>query len=320
MSALTVSVSPHIRSKRTTRGIMLDVIIALIPTLVVSVVFYGFRALLLTGVAVATSVLGEFCYEKILKKEVTVGDLSAVVTGILVAFNVPSGMPVWMVAVGALSAIILGKMIFGGLGCNFMNPALVGRIVMMFSFTSAITTFTYIGPVDALSSATPLAAAAELSWNDFLPLFLGQYAGTIGETSSAAILLGGLYLIVRRVIKPIIPLSYIGATVLFSWLFGGTAPVLSVFAGGLLLAAFFMATDYVTSPKTNVGKLIFGIFLGLITSAIRVFGNYTEGVTFAIILGNILVPYIDDLTLPKPLGSIVPKKEKKKKGEEGETK
>jgi len=311
---LTVSVSPHIRSGNTTQRIMLDVIIALAPALVVSIILYGFRSLLITAVSVATCVLGELIFEKILHRDVTVSDLSAVVTGMLVAFNVPVSMPIWMVMVGAIAAIILGKMLFGGLGCNFMNPALVGRIVMMFSFTTAMTTYTDpAGTVDALSSATPLAVMGNLDWSYFKDLVLGIHGGVIGETCCVALLAGGIYLIIRKVIKPIIPLCYIGSLILFQWIFGAEQPVLSVFAGGVFLGAFFMATDYVTSPITNWGKVIFGVFIGFITAAIRVFGNYTEGVTFAIILGNILVPYINDLTRKKPLGAIDQKKEKGKK-------
>lgn len=314
MNRLTVSVSPHIRSGNTTQKIMLDVIIALMPALIVSVFLYGFRSLLLTVISVITCVLGELIFEKLLHREVTIMDLSAVVTGILVAFNVPVGMPIWMLVVGAISAIILGKMIFGGLGCNFMNPALVGRIVMMFSFTTAMTTYNMpAGTVDALSSATPLAVMGNLDWSYFKDLVLGIHGGVIGETCCVALLAGGIYLIIRKVIKPIIPLCYIGSLMLFTWIFGGPQPILSVFAGGVFLGAFFMATDYVTSPITNWGKVIFGCFIGFITAVIRVFGNYAEGVTFAIILGNILVPYINDLTRKKPVGAIVQKKEKGKK-------
>ena len=300
MTAMTTTVSPHIRSERSTQRVMLDVIIALCPALIASVVIYGFRALLLTCVSVAACVLLEFVWEKAMKKPVTVADLSAVVTGMLLAFNVPVGMPVWEMLIGDIAAIILVKMLFGGLGCNFMNPALVGRIVIMFSFTTDMTTYAVpkvanaiTSGVDAVSTATPLTMMTGLSWADFPKLLLGAH--------------GGIYLIVRKVIKPIIPLCYLGSLLLFSWLFGGTQPVLSLFAGGVMLGAIFMATDYVTSPFTNKGKVIFGIGCGLITAAIRVFGNYAEGVTFAILLMNILVPYINDLTMTKPLGGAVEK-------------
>ncbi len=308
MSKMNLSVSPHIRSSRTTQNIMLDVIIALVPALIASVVLYGFRALLLTVISSGACVFFEYAYEKLLKRDITVSDLSAVVTGMLVAFNVPVSMPVWMLIVGDLAAIILAKQLFGGIGCNFMNPALVGRIVMMFSFTTAITTYTgSTGIVDAATTATPLADPAATG---FVKLVLGMHGGVIGESCAAALIVGGIYLCIRKVIKPIIPLVYIGTTLLFTWLFGGAAPLESVFAGGLMLGAIYMATDYVTSPITDKGKVIFGVFLGLITSVIRVFGNYAEGVTFAIILGNILVPYINDLSETKPIGAIVPEKKK----------
>ena len=312
---MTTSVSPHIRSGRTTQRVMLDVIIALCPALIASVVIYGFRALLLTCVSVAACVLLEFAWEKLMKLPVTVSDLSAVVTGMLLAFNVPVGMPIWEMLIGDIAAIILVKMLFGGLGCNFMNPALVGRIVTMFSFTTDMTTYAVpkvsypivANVVDAVSTATPLTFMDRLGWDSFPKLLLGVHGGVIGEVCAAALLLGGIYLIIRKVIKPIIPLCYLGSLLLFSWLFGGAQPVLSLFAGGVMLGAIFMATDYVTSPFTNWGKVIFGVGCGLITAAIRVFGNYAEGVTFAILLMNILVPYINDLTMTKPLGGAVEK-------------
>ena len=314
MSVMTTTVSPHIRSERTTQRIMLDVIIALCPALIAAVVLFGFRALLLTCVSVAACVLLEFVWEKLMKKPITIGDLSAVVTGMLLAFNVPVGMPVWMLLVGDVAAIILVKMLFGGLGCNFMNPALVGRIVIMFSFTTPMTTYAVphvsyplVANVDAMSTATPLTFMDRLGWDAFPELLLGAHGGVIGEVCAAALILGGIYLVVRKVIKPIIPLCYLGSLLLFSWLFGGAQPVLSLFAGGVMLGAIFMATDYVTSPFTNWGKVIFGVGCGLITAAIRVFGNYAEGVTFAILLMNILVPYINDLTMTKPLGGAVEK-------------
>ena len=314
MSAMTTGVSPHIRSERNTQRIMLDVIIALCPALIASVVIYGFRALLLTCVSAAACVLLEFAWEKLMKKPVTISDLSAVVTGMLLAFNVPVGMPIWELLIGDIAAIILVKMLFGGLGCNFMNPALVGRIVIMFSFTTDMTTYAVpkvanaiTSGVDAVSTATPLTMMDQIGWSDFPKLLLGAHGGVIGEVCAAALIVGGVYLILRKVIKPIIPLCYLGSLLLLSWLFGGTQPVLSLFAGGVMLGAFFMATDYVTSPFTNWGKVIFGVGCGLITAAIRVFGNYAEGVTFAILLMNILVPYINDLTMTKPLGGAVEK-------------
>lgn len=309
MNPMTVGVAPHIRSKSGTQRIMLDVIIALMPALLAAVIIFGFRALLLTCVSVAACVLCEYIWERLMGQPITVGDLSAVITGILLAYNVPVGLPVWQLVIGDIVAIIGVKMLFGGLGCNFMNPALVGRIVIMFSFTTDMTDYAVprtagalVSSVDAVSTATPLAMMEQLDWSDFIGLFLGNHGGANGEVCAAALLLGGVYLCLRRVIKPIIPLCYLGSTALFSWIFGGTQPVLSLFAGGVLLGSIFMATDYVTSPYTNKGMAVFGLGCGFITAAIRVFGSYAEGTTFAILLMNILVPYINDLTMTKPLG------------------
>lgn len=305
MDLMTVSVSPHIQSGRSTRGIMLDVIIALLPALVASILLFGWRSLLLTAISAAACVFFEYIWEKAHKTAVTVGDLSAIVTGILLAYNVPVGMPIWELLVGDAAAILVAKMLFGGIGCNFMNPALVGRIVLMFSFTSEMTTYTAPeGTIDVLSSATPLAALDKLSANDLPQLLLGIHGGVIGETCMIALIAGGVYLCIRKVIMPTIPLSFLGATLLFSWLFGGSQPLLALFSGGVMLGVIFMATDYVTSPFTNRGKLIFGIGCGFITALIRVFGNYAEGVTFAILLMNLIVPYINDLTMTKPLGGV----------------
>ena len=306
MSQLALGVSPHLRSARTTQKVMLDVIIALVPALIASVIFFGAGALLRVLISAAVCVFFEWGWEKIMKQPCTASDLSAVVTGILIAYNVPCGMPIWQLIVGDFCAIIGVKMLFGGLGCNFMNPALVGRIVMMFSFTTSMTTYKYVGAFDAFSSATPLGAGT-LGWDSFLTLFIGNHAGVIGETSALAILIGGIYLCIRKVIKPIIPLCYLGSLALFSWLFGGSTPILSIFMGGAMLGAWFMATDYVTSPFTNKGKVIFGLGCGFVTAAIRVFGNYAEGVTFAILLMNLFVPYINNGTRSKPLGGVTEK-------------
>ncbi len=308
MDKLLVGVSPHIRATCSTRTIMRDVVIALMPALIAAILLYGWRALLLTAVSAAACVLCEYLWEKLLHRPVTIGDLSAVVTGVLLALNVPVSMPIWQLVIGDMAAILLAKMLFGGLGCNFMNPALVGRIVLTFSFASNITDFSYPDKVaDALSSATPLGVMDGLDWSYFPDLFLGVHGGVKGETCVLALLLGGIYLVARKVIKPTIPLCYMGSVALFSWLFGGAQPLLSIFAGGVMLGSIFMATDYVTSPFTNRGKAIFGIGCGLITAAIRVFGNYAEGVTFSILLMNLLVPYINDLTQTKPLGGAVEK-------------
>ena len=305
MSNLIVGVSPHIRSKNSTQRIMLDVVIALCPAFIASIIIFGPRSILLTAVSVAACVLSEFIWEKCMHLPITVKDLSAVVTGVLLAFNVPVTMPVWQLIVADVFAIIIVKMLFGGLGCNFMNPALVGRIVMMFSFTSSITNYTYpANGIDVLTGATPLAHKTSLVWDNFMTLFLGNHGGVIGETCILALLIGGIYLIVRGVIKIWIPLCYLLSLLVFSWAFGMPGPVLSLFAGGAFLGAFFMATDYVTSPLTTKGKIIFGIGCGLITALIRCYANYAEGVTFAILIMNLLVPYIDGLTMHKPMGEV----------------
>lgn len=307
MNELTVSVSPHLRSGRTTQKIMLDVLIALSPALIASVVIFGWRCLLLTGVSAAMCVACEYVWERLMKQPVTVSDLSAVVTGVLLAFNVPSTMPVWELLVGDVVAIICVKMLFGGIGCNFVNPALVGRVVMFFSFTADMTNFPApAGTVDALSSATPLALirAGQIGWSEFGQIFIGVHGGVLGETCAAALILGGVYLCVRKVIKPIIPLAYVGSCMLFSWIFGSSQPVIAAFSGGLLLGAIFMATDYVTTPTTNLGKLIFGLGCGLLTAMMRSFASSAGAVTFSILLMNLVVPYINDLTAPKPFGGV----------------
>ncbi len=307
MSELTVSVSPHLRGPRTTQKIMLDVLIALCPALVASVVIFGWRSLLLTGVSAAMCVACEYIWEKLMRQPVTVTDLSAVVTGVLLAFNVPYTMPVWELLVGDLVAIICVKMLFGGIGCNFVNPALVGRVVMFFSFTADMTNFPApAGTVDALTSATPLALirAGSIGWSELPQLLLGVHGGVLGETCAIALILGGAYLCVRRVIKPIIPLAYLGSCLLFMWIFGSPQPVLAVFSGGLLLGAIFMATDYVTTPTTNLGKLVFGLGCGLLTAMMRCFASSAGAVTFSILLMNLVVPYINDLTAPKPFGGV----------------
>ena len=305
MSNLIVGISPHIRSKNSTRRIMLDVIIALCPAFIASIVIFGPRSILLVAISVIACVLSEYIWEKCLHLPVTVKDLSAVVTGVLLAFNVPYTMPVWQLIVGDVFAIIVVKMLFGGLGCNFMNPSLVGRIVMMFSFAGNMTNYTYpSNGIDVLTGATPLAHKSALVWDNFMTLFLGNHGGVIGETCILALLIGGIYLLVRGVIKIWIPLCYLASLLVFSVLFGTEGAVLSIFAGGAFLGAFFMATDYVTSPLTNKGKIIFGIGCGLITALIRVYANYAEGVTFAILIMNLLVPYIDGLTMHKPMGEV----------------
>ncbi|MBQ6360792.1 MAG: RnfABCDGE type electron transport complex subunit D [Lachnospiraceae bacterium] len=305
MGNFIVGISPHIRSENSTQRIMLDVILALCPAMIASVILFGPRTILLTLVSAGVCVFAEFLWEKCLHQPVTVSDLSAAVTGILLAFNVPYDMPVWQLIVGDVFAIIVVKMLFGGLGRNFMNPALVGRIVLMFSFTGSMTNYRYpANGIDALSGATPLAEKSVLVPDNFMVLFLGNHGGVIGETCILALLIGGAYLLIRRVIAIWIPLCYLLSLLVFSALFGMEGAGMSLFAGGAVLGAFYMATDYVTSPLTDKGKILFGIGCGLITALIRVYANYTEGVTFAILIMNLLVPYIDGLTMHKPIGEI----------------
>ena len=304
---LVVSSSPHIVTNMDTSRTMATVMIALVPSLLVSIWVFGFRALILTVVCIASSMFFEWVYNKLMKKTQTVGDLSAALTGMLIAFNVPSGLPYWIAIVGCFVAIIVVKQLFGGLGHNFANPAIVGRIVLGLSFTAQMTSYGFPAGnpsgVDALASATPLVAtrSADLP---LLPLLLGQHGGVLGETCALALILGGLYLVFRKVISPTIPCMYLGTLFVLSMLGGLTAydALVQLLSGGALLGAIFMATDYVTSPYTFTGKLVFGFGLGLITWAIRFLGTAAEGVSYAILLMNILTPYINDWTLQKPLG------------------
>lgn len=331
---LTVSASPHRRTQDTTRGIMLDVIIAMIPALVLSVVLFGFDSLKLVLVSVAFSVLFEWLCRKVMKRDNTIGDLSAIVTGILLAFNLPSTMPLYMVIIGDAVAIIVVKQFFGGIGQNFVNPALVGRIVLMMSFPTYTNNFAEpfawkIDKIDAVSGATPLAlfagnyshdAAVSVMNSSELPglsqMFFGIRAGCLGETCAAALIVGALYLFIRKVISPTIPLCYIGTVAVIMFIRGGGSlsfTAYQVMAGGLLLGAIFMATDYTTSPMSFKGKVIYAIGCGILTSLIRIFGSLPEGVSFSIILMNILVPHIERLTHSRPFGAVKEKKEKKEK-------
>ena len=299
---LIVSAAPHITSADTTSKIMQRVCIALVPSLIASVIWFGISPLILTAVTVAACVLFEYAYCKMVGREVTINDFSAVVTGMLLAFNMPSGMPVWMAIVGAFIAIVVVKQLFGGLGFNFANPAIVGRIALALGYTGAMTTYVYPNNgIDALSAATPLGVASELGAGEYVTLLLGNHGGVLGETCAIALIVGGLYLIVTKVISPMIPVSYLATVAVLSFAFG-MDPIVQLLSGGVLLGAFFMATDYVTSPTTEKGKLIFGIGLGVITMLIRAFGTMNEGVSFAILLMNLLVPYIDVLTRQDKLG------------------
>lgn len=307
-----VSSSPHVRSKDTTDRIMLYVIIALLPATFFGIYNFGFSALLLIVVTTLSCVVAEFVFDKITKRPNTIRDLSAVVTGLLLALNLPPTLPLWMGIVGGVFAIVVVKCLFGGLGQNFMNPALGARCFMLISFTGPMTTFAnsryYINQgMDAVSSATPLAllkAGEEVNTMDML---IGRVPGTIGETSVIAILIGAIILILTGVIDLKIPATYIITFVIFLILFGGHGfdlnfIVAHLCGGGLMLGAFFMATDYVTSPITPLGKILYGIVLGILTGIFRIFGASAEGVSYAIIFSNLLVPLIERITIPRPFG------------------
>ena len=312
---LIVSSAPHITGKDSSRSIMLDVIIAMVPALIASGVIFGLRAVLLTAVTVAACVVFEYLWNKALKKEQTVGDLSAVVTGMLLAFNMPSTMPYWMAIVGSAFAIIMVKQLFGGIGYNFVNPAITARIILATSFAGSMTNFVHpTQTIDAIANATPLAANAAGAFAEggapYMQMFLGTTGGVLGETSALALLIGFAYLLIKKVISPVIPVTYIATVAVLAVVFGQD-PLVHVLGGGLLLGAIFMATDYVTSPYTVKGKIVFGLGLGIITMMIRVFGTMAEGVSYAILLMNLFVPYINQLTRQKPLGA--PKKVKEAK-------
>lgn len=321
---LTVSASPHVRSHETTTGIMLDVILSLVPALVMSAVYFGTRALALAAVCVGTAVLSEYLARKIMKRDNTLGDLSAVVTGLILAFNLPATLPLWMAAIGSVIAIVIVKQMFGGIGQNFVNPAITARIILMMSFPSAmarwIVPFSSAWSPDAVTAATPMAilnGTADPAAVEGLPsltqMLIGYHGGSMGEVCSVALLAGACYLLLRRVISPAIPVSFIG-TVAVIMLIAGKGNwqfmVYELLGGGLILGACFMATDYSTSPINRKGRIIFGIGCGLITSVIRLFGSLPEGVSFSIILMNILVPHIERLTTPKPFGYEKPEKKK----------
>ncbi len=295
MNKLTVSSSPHIHSPETTSGIMLDVVIALLPATIYGIILYGLRAAIILGVSIVSALLCEFIWNKLLKKENSLSDLSALVTGLLVGLNVPSSLPIWMAALGSFIAIIIVKQMFGGLGHNFANPAMTARIVLMVSFPAAITS--YYEPLGSIvTQSTPLTDPTAFTLKEMV---LGMHGGCIGEVNSLLLLIGGIYLVLRRVISPIIPASFIGTVFLLSLVLGAN-PITAIFSGGLFLGAIFMATDYVTSPTFKLGKLIFGIGCGIITVIIRLYAALPEGVSYAILLMNLIVPYINDLTKRKP--------------------
>lgn len=309
---LIASSSPHIRSKETTQRVMLDVIIALMPALIGSIYFFRFNALKLILVSVITAVLTEYLIQKFRKKKVTITDLSAVVTGILLAFNLPASAPWWIALIGSAFAVAIVKQAFGGLGHNFMNPALAARAMLVASWPKIMTGSWVTAGVDAISTSTPLA---EYRWGHPLTfslqdLFLGNVAGCIGETSALLLIIGGLYLLYRRVIQWRIPVCYIGTVAIIMLIAGKgfEGMMIHLFAGGLMLGAFFMATDYASSPVSSKGQIIYAIGCGFITSIIRLRGGYPEGVSYSILLMNVAAPLIDKYTRPKVFGASEVKK------------
>lgn len=311
---LLVTASPHIRDDSTTRSLMGNVLKALVPCIIASALIFGYEALLTVAVTTLACVAFEYLYCLIMKKPNPVGDLSACVTGVILALNFPVGLPLWICVVGAFVAIVVVKQLFGGIGFNFANPALVGRIVLFLSFTARMTAYVYPDmAVDALATATPLADSVDKTTVSLMDLFLGLHGGMMGETCILAILLGLVYLLATGTIGFAIPGSIVGTVFVLSWIATGSlhAAVAEIMAGGLLFGAVFMATDYVTSPFTTKGKLIYGIFIGLVTFAIRYFGSMNEGMSFAILLGNLLVPWFNAWSHQIPLGYKKPKKQKK---------
>ena len=298
--------APHIRTAETVESVMYDVIIALIPAFAMAVYTFGVRALILTAVSVLTCILTEYLCQKALKRDIEAFDGSAILTGILFAFVVPAIMPLQYVVVGNIVAITLGKMVYGGLGHNIFNPALVGRAFVQASWPVAITTFAFDGKagatvLDAMKRGIPLSDALLENTNQYIDAFLGQMGGCLGETSSLALLLGGAYLIYKKHIDWKVPAVMIGTVFVLTWAMGAD-PLMQIFSGGLFLGAFFMATDYVTSPITPMGQVVFGVVLGLLTGIFRLWGASPEGVSYAIILSNLFVPMIERVTLPKAFG------------------
>lgn len=304
---LIVSASPHLVTAMDTQKTMLMVLIALIPSLLVSTYVFGFRVLILTAVCIAASMFFEWAWNKLMKKQQTVGDLSAALTGTLIAFNVPSGLPYWIAIVGCFVAIIVVKQLFGGVGKNIVNPAITARIVLFISFATEMTTWPLPRmnqTADALTGATPLGVLAEGNPVDLpsnMELFLGYVGGSMGEVSAIALLIGGIFLVWKKIISPIIPCCFIGTVFVFSLIYYGATgngdalqmAIFHILAGGVMLGAIFMATDYVTSPLLPAGKVVFGIGCGIITMLIRLFGQYPEGVSFSILIMNCLTPLID---------------------------
>ncbi len=305
MEKLTVSHSPHIRHADSVSGVMADVLIALLPATAAGCVLFGLRAALVLITCILTAVITEYVCRKVMKRDNSLHDLSAIVTGLILGLNLPPEIPLWIAATGSVVAIAVVKQMFGGLGHNFANPAITARVVLLVSFPSKMAAWTLpSGMENAVTSATDTATFATplaTEGYSYTQLFLGQIPGCIGETFKLLIILGGLYLILRKVISPAIPITMIGTVALMSFVFGED-PLYMILSGGLMFGAFFMATDYVTSPINLKGKLVFGVGCGLITFVIRYFGHLPEGVSYAILLMNLLVPYINKITVPKPFG------------------
>ena len=301
---LLLAVSPHIHSGKSTAGIMQDVLISLVPAAIAGTIIFGLRSLLVISVCVAVCVLAEALFNLTVKKTQTVGDCSAAVTGLLLALNLPATVPIWQCVIGSLFAIVIVKCLFGGIGKNPVNPAITARVFMLVSFSS-LTVQAFPTVVDTVAGATPLPTIAEGNMPELSALFLGLTGGAIGETCALALLVGFLYLLARRIITWHVPVSFVGTVFILSLFAEGfdfMRALALILSGGLLLGAIFMATDYVTSPATAKGKLVFGIGAGLLTFLIRYFGVYPEGVSFAILFMNILTPYIDALTAHKVFG------------------
>ena len=306
---LIVSPSPHIRDNATTSTIMRDVLIGLAPAMIAAVVIFGFRALLMTAVCVAACIIFEYGTERILGRENTISDLSAVVTGVILSFNLPVQLPLWMAVVGCFFAIVIVKQLFGGIGNNFANPAIAARIFLLLSFSQPMTTWLQVEggrAVQGVYGATPLAlisAGDTANLPSVMEMLLGTRGGCMGETCAIALILGGGHMIWKKIITPTIPLAFIGGVFVLSLLFG-VNPVYELLGGGLMLGAFFMATDYTTSPITEKGKIIFGLGCALITMVIRVFGSYPEGVSYSILLMNIITPHINRMVRNKAFGGV----------------
>ncbi|MDM8312188.1 RnfABCDGE type electron transport complex subunit D [Clostridium cadaveris] len=305
MPMLTLSSSPHIRTNESVQTIMRDVLIALLPAALAGIYFFKMRATLVMIVAVAAAVLSEYLWQRLTHKDITVGDLSAAVTGLLLAFNVPPTMPLWMVAVGSVFAVLIVKQLFGGIGQNIVNPALAGRAFLLASWPIAMTTWT----LDGATTATPLAIlkAGEGTLPTLSQAFIGNIGGCIGETSALALLIGFIYLLYRRVISWEIPVVYIGTVAILTTVIGRNGfmtgnGIYEIFTGGLMLGAIFMATDYTTTPMTKKGQVIFALGCGIIATIIRTIGGYPEGVSYSILIMNLCVPLIDKFATPRTFG------------------